>query len=408
MNTWLFQRFPSNVKPSFMLLPFLFACSDPPPPSCELPAVDPVEIPDGLCIARNFSGVASNPDSLASAIDDLKRVGAKSLRSDLLWHLVEPEKGVWDWERYDALVDALEAADIEFIALLAYGNAWASSQTHSSNMYPPDDPADFANFAAEVAKRYEGRVRRFEIWNEPNAGRFWMPEMSGDPVAWAELVLVTEAALREANPEAEVILGGTFFHNQLIPGTVQFLSEAVEAYPELLDRADAVAVHPYTLYPPRVAPESDEGKEIPLVEMLAQLRAITGDLPVSISEFGWPAWGNLSEEDQAVFFERAALLALSQEVIDLCWYTLWDFENPEENPEDAFGLLDNTGALKPVGEAYISLGERMARSAGAARVEGLPAGSYGVDLGDGGMALWGEGSQCEQVLGETPVWFEPK
>jgi polysaccharide biosynthesis protein PslG len=400
------RRFRQCVKARYMLLSFLMACASPEPPTCELPSSESVAIPSGLCIAKNFTSVAGDPDTLAAAVADLKRLGAKTLRSDVLWHKVEPEQGVWEWDRYDALVDALEAADIELIALLAYGNSWASSQTASSSMYPPDDPADFANFAAEVAKRYQGRIRRFEIWNEPNAGRFWMPGLSGDPLGWAPLVLETEAALRAVDPSVEVILGGTFFHNQLIPGTVEFLGEAVEAYPELLERADAVAVHPYTLYPPRVPPESAEGKEIPLIEMIAQLREITGDLPVNISEFGWPAWGDLTQQDQAVFFERAALLAMSQEVTDVCWYTVWDGEDPENNPEAGFGLIDNSGVIKPVGDAFIALGERMALAEGAALVEGLPEGSYGVDLGAGGLAVWGEGEQCGVALGEEPQWFD--
>ena len=388
-----------------MILALLLACKISEPPVCELYAPESVGIPAGLCIARNFSEVANEPDTLAAAISDLQRVGAKTLRSDVLWHLVEPEQGVWDWERYDALVEALYEADIELIALLAYGNPWASSQTSTDPLYPPDDPADFANFATEVAKRYHGKVRRFEVWNEPNAGRFWLPGMSGDPVAWAELVLETEAALHGFDPSLEVILGGTFFHDQLIPGSVEFLSEAVDAYPELLERADAVAMHPYTLYPPRVSPESDEGDEIPLVEMISQLRAITGDLPINISEFGWPAWSTITQADQSDFFERAALLAMTQEVTDVCWYTIWDEEDPEGNPEHAFGLLDNTGELKPVGNTFISLGERVTLSGGAGLIEGLPTGSYGVDLGAGGLALWGEGEQCEVSLGSQPVWF---
>ena len=136
-----------------MILALLLACKISEPPVCELYSPESVEIPAGLCIARNFSEVANDPDTLAAAISDLQRVGAKTLRSDVLWHLVEPEQGVWDWERYDALVEALYEADIELIALLAYGNPWASSQTSTDPLYPPDDPTDFANFANEGAKR---------------------------------------------------------------------------------------------------------------------------------------------------------------------------------------------------------------------------------------------------------------
>ena len=38
---------------------------------------------------------------------------------------------------------------------------------------PPDDVQDFADFVTAVAGRYRGRVRYYQIWNEPNIYPEW-------------------------------------------------------------------------------------------------------------------------------------------------------------------------------------------------------------------------------------------
>jgi hypothetical protein len=371
--------------------------------TCPLSHDPLVEVPTGMCVARNLTGWAADADRLESAITDLQRVGATSVRTDVLWHKIQPAEDTWNFEVYDAMLDALEAADIELIAMVAYGTTWASSQTTSESTYPPDDPADFANFAAAVADRYEGRITKYEIWNEPNAGRFWRPELSGDPEAWGELALQAARAIHSEDPGAEVILGGTFFPAQVIMGGEEFIRRAIAAHPDLLMEADTIAVHPYPTYPPQVAPESEENGNTPLVDVVSTMRDLTDGMPVMISEYGWPVWGDIDVEVQAQLLERAALLAASSGVTDICWYTLWDYENPD-NPEDNFGLLDVDGAFKPTADAFVRLGDAFQRSNGAAPIGDLPEGGYGVHLDGVGDVLWGEGEVCGETLGPTPVW----
>jgi len=37
--------------------------------------------------------------------------------------------------------------------------------------------------------------------------------------------------------------------------------------------------------------------------------------------------------------------------------------------------------------------------------DGLPTCAWGVSLGAGGTAIWGEGEVCDQPLDELPRWF---
>jgi hypothetical protein len=62
------------------------------------------------------------------------------------------------------------------------------------------------NYAVAVASRYKGRVRHFQIWNEPNLGAEW----GGQPVnpeAYTDLLCRTYRALRAIDPEILVISG---------------------------------------------------------------------------------------------------------------------------------------------------------------------------------------------------------
>ncbi len=368
----------------------------------QAPSLNELDLVSGLCIAKDLTWVADK----GAATDRMASLGAAVVRTDFRWSVVQPARDQWDWSLPDDALAAAEASGLETIAMLGYGTAWASSQTDDDSYYPPDDPADFAAFAGAAAERYAGRIHRYEIWNEPNAGfRFWKPDFAGDPVAYGELFLAAEEAIHAADPSAQVIVGGTFFHEQGIPGTITFTGELLEAHPEILTRADGLALHPYTLYPPRMPPEASTDGEIPIWEMYSQLRGLTGELPLLATEMGWPSWDPVDEDQQAAWLTRAMLLSQAEGVTDLCWYTLYDDDEPEYQ-EDAFGLSRGDGSWKPSGEAFAELAERAAMATGVAMVEELPDGAWGVSYGEGGTALWGEGELCGETLGETPIWVE--
>ncbi len=366
------------------------------------PTLVETDLSGGFCIAKDLTWVGDRQ----AATDRMAALGARAVRSDIRWRVVQPTENTWDWSVPDDAIAAAESSGLEYIAMVGYGVAWASSQTEDDSHYPPDDPADFATFAGAAAARYAGRIERYEIWNEPNAGyRFWKPDIAGDPVAYGALFLAAEEAIHAVDPEAQVLIGGTFFHEQIIPGTISFISEMLAAHPEIPSRADGVAVHPYTFYPPRVPPEEDGDGEVPIWEMYSQLRELTGDLPIVVTEMGWPSWSPLSEEDQAAWLTRGVLLSQAAGITDLCWYTLYDDEEPA-NQEGSFGLTRWDESWKPSGDAFAALAERAALAEGVAAVPDLAEGAWGVSYGAAGAAYWGEGEVCGEVLGDVPTWIE--
>ncbi len=282
----------------------------------------------------------------AWALRTLRSLGVHRVRREVFWRDVEPSVGSFSWADYDALVDECRAAGVDVLAVLAYGNRWASAAPGATDFYAPDDPATFARYASATVARYRDRIRDWEVWNEPNAGfRFWLPTLRGDPPAFGRLVSAARAAAVAADPSARVAFGGTVFLPQLITGGVPWARSAFEANPALAPALGAYALHAYTLYPPRVSPEFEGRDEVSLVhkieETAAMLHASGYDLarPLWITEVGWPVTAIVTEEKQARYLARTALLSALAGVDGVWIYELGDGNGRGDLvPEDYFGV----------------------------------------------------------------------
>ena len=280
----------------------------------------------------------------AFEIDRWSELGARFIRRDLNWTALEPVQGEFDFTLSDRTVEATDAVGGETLGLLVYGNPWASADSDDS-CTPPDDPADFGAYAAAVAERYQGRMGRYEVWNEPNAGiRFWKPEE--DPVAYGELLIEAADRIHGVDPDAMVSLGGLFHPPMFMttPGPV-FLDQVFDAHPDLADHIDAVAFHPYRY--PFSAPEESETQESltdAICGMFDQLDARdAGDLELWITELGWHTAPEafvtgVDQEDQAAYLVRATVLSLAQGVPVFQWYTFRDSGEDSTDQEQMFGL----------------------------------------------------------------------
>jgi hypothetical protein len=296
----------------------------------------------------------------------LRDTGVHVARFDFRWDEIEPARGAFDFTTYDAIVDGIRALDIEILGILAYGVPWATTMTDDDKFVPPDDPADFASFARAAATHFDGRVQRWEVWNEENGGyRFWHPTLNGDAAAYARLLDLSTTAIHDACPDCEVISGGLFYHEQLINGAIEFAHDMLTADPHVLDDVDAFGIHPYAVYPPTAPPEQDDGAERALGAIIHDMRrvldlhGVRSDLPIVATELGWPSYGAVDEEAQARFLTRVVLLSAALDLDPICWFNVTDGPNHGTfPPEDDFGLYrfgsqdpDNPVDPKPAREA---------------------------------------------------------
>ncbi len=84
----------------------------------------------------------------------------------------EPYRSAWD--KYDNIVALSETYSMTIVARLGAPPAWAHGGfADLGDFGPPAKFEDFADFAVALAQRYTGRIRHYQIWNEPNIYPEW-------------------------------------------------------------------------------------------------------------------------------------------------------------------------------------------------------------------------------------------
>ncbi|MDP6944422.1 MAG: hypothetical protein QF464_09760 [Myxococcota bacterium] len=291
--------------------------------------------------------------------------GVRWVRRDIAWARVEQEVGVFDFTEADAVIDAEVAAGVQVLVLLDYGHPAYAAESNGDVMVPPDDLADFGRYAETVAEHFRGRVSAYELWNEPNFSIFWKPAPS--PEGYAALAAVAAESVRLTDPDATILLGGTLGNWDPLSYDGRpwgFLEEVLVAQPDLLERVDVLAFHPYTWLQQEL-PETPSGSVDPLqvsfVDMITDLRRITAahgrpEIPLWSTEQGFHTATKLifsrgvSEELQGHLLVRTTLLALAQGVDKVFHFTYQDGLGDLYDKESHFGVVRHP-SLSPDGEA---------------------------------------------------------
>ena len=117
----------------------------------------------------------------------------------------EPHRPAWD--KYDNIVGLAEKHQLELIVRLSSPPDWSRAAGNEQGAFaPPDNFDDFADFAEAVAGRYEGRVRYYQVWNEPNIYPEW-GEYPVSPEQYTDLLCRTYRRLKSVDPEIVVLSG---------------------------------------------------------------------------------------------------------------------------------------------------------------------------------------------------------
>lgn len=114
------------------------------------------------------------------------------------------------WEKYDQIVADAEAHGMELIVRLSNPPGWTRAQGEGENnvdtFAPPDNVQDYADFVRAVVSRYQGRIRYYQLWNEPNIYPEW-GSYPIDPESYVELLKAGAEAARAADPNVVIIAG---------------------------------------------------------------------------------------------------------------------------------------------------------------------------------------------------------
>lgn len=288
------------------------------------------------------AGILSLPDAdLDRELALWRSLGLRWLRVDIDVSTVAPTPGDRDWSAPDRVLGAAREHDLEPIGLLTYAPGWMRRADGSP------DPVQFADLAAEAVRRYSTGVAVWEIWNEPNAEDFW--GSAPDPIAYADLLARTSAAVRATDPGATVLSGGMARGSDgrglLSPRT--FLSGVLDRVPP--GTVDGVAVHPYS-YPALPSDPGNPVQQLPALHRLVEGSA-NGSASLWITEFGAPTGTSsraVAPERQARILAEARALARSWEWAGpILWFSGRDRGSDPADAEQNFGVVTEDYRPKP-------------------------------------------------------------
>lgn len=280
------------------------------------------------------------PEIADRDMNQIKDMGFGWIKQQFAWRDIEgAAKGAFDWSRSDEVIYQANVKGLDVLARMDNAPDWAAPgcfDPSTSSMGPARNMQDWTDFLTAFATRYKGRVRAYQIWNEPNLAREWC-KRPPNPEEYAAMLKASYAAIKAADPNALVISGG------LTPTTADFdqAMSDMKFFARLYDAMgndsdgyfDLLGVHAAGF---KADPEADPGvvaqdpvltnndpspteakrvysfRHVEDVRQLMQARG-DGDKQIAILEFGWtsdqvnPAysWFRVSEEEKANRIVRA-------------------------------------------------------------------------------------------------------
>ena len=310
-----------------------------------------------LIFTKDFKyGVAVHPSHYDTDVEmqSLHELGVTMAREDLAWHMIEREKGVYNFEEsYGAAINRLIDNGIDPLIIIDYSNELYNNCPPGQPrcwVYVPTDPEDFelfkkafGNYCFAAVDNYKGRAKYFEIWNEPYG--FWEPRIVPDTYPsqakqYTELAKECYKRGKEANKNAVFLAGGLGLTDTIMTQYIKIMFENgfAEAY-------DIFGIHPYCNYD-QTLPLEDQGRNCRPIENIQNLKSLMnkygGKTEMWITEFGYPTEGcvfnrnnpsdgwfwcpeNLTEENQAIRMKNIfKTLKGIPEVTGFFWY---DYKN---------------------------------------------------------------------------------
>jgi len=268
------------------------------------------------------------PEVASRDLQVIRDAGFTWVKVGFGWRDIEgAAKGAFDWSRTDLIVQLANEIGLDLVVRIDHQPQWAGGGFPSNG--PPDDYQDLADFLAAVAERYRGRIRAYEVWNEPNLAREWGGRLP-DPGKYAELLRLSYAAIKDADPNAMVISAGlspTGTWNEesrpddwYLESMYIAMGNTSDGYFDVLGAHGAGYKSPPERDPAEVEANPDLGGHRSMAfRRVEDLRAIMvkygdEDKQIALLEFGWTSdprpespynWHAVSEETKAEYLVGA-------------------------------------------------------------------------------------------------------
>jgi hypothetical protein len=256
---------------------------------------DPIPSGIRLGIVRSISyGLFGKPDTF---VPQLRGLGAALVRVYFYWSQVEPEPGRYSFDAVDAFLDQLDGSEEVWVTVCS-SSRWATRQ--ATSFLPPSparDPDAYRRFVDRLVRHCAGRVTYWQCDNEPsNVGLTW----AGTAAEYVAQLRVLHQAVKEADPDAAVVLGGAPY---ALPAAASDAPERQFFETLLRDGRDFFDLYDLHLYGDASRIQTD------IETVRGMMRAFGYEKPLVVGEYNAP-WPNLYPEATAAM-EKAMAAAFA-------------------------------------------------------------------------------------------------
>jgi polysaccharide biosynthesis protein PslG len=165
---------------------------------------------------NTFLQTETEPLKVEQSLDMIAEAGFGWIRQEFTWEDLEIHGENWyvdlrnneirnAWAKYDLIVDLAAERDLEIIARLSNPPSWSrAAGDEMGTKAPPDSLETYGDFVEAVVSRYRGRVRYYQIWNEPNCCEEW-GRRPVNPEQYVEMLKVAYTRAKAADPDAVIL-----------------------------------------------------------------------------------------------------------------------------------------------------------------------------------------------------------
>jgi hypothetical protein len=272
--------------------------------------------------------------SLTSQMSDIKTLKVKWVRATFWFDTTYmASRGTTpNFARFDEIVASAEAADLDVLPILAYVPNWLSGSSDWKTVFVND-------YVIPLVKRYKGRIKNWEVWNEPDEFKYNV--LNGSAEDYFELLKLVSAAIRANDPSATVVSAAV---TNITGGGItkwEWLQKLINL--GLSKHADVLNLHFY----------ADQDIE---------LSSIGGP---TVQKAGMKVWvtetGKSGQNLQKSYFDsNMKYIDKSVAPERIYWYCYVQGEgvNEESVPSDSYGLITYSGGLRYESTLYTHLKTR--------------------------------------------------
>ena len=292
----------------------------------------------------------SSQKDLNKASELMKEAGVGIVRIDFLWSDIEPEPGKFVFAKYDTIVSTLAKDNIQLLGILDYSTDWASACGRWN--CPPVDNSRFINYAAEVIRRYKGKVKYWELWNEPDSSVYWSPQ--DGLTSYCRLLKQVYIQAKKIDPDCKILNGGLATG---LAAVNKLYDNGAGDYFDILNLhifespLNSVSIKAVTAYPKLaykvMARNGDGNKKIWITEIGCP------GVSKGLKTGNWWNGRNPNEEEQAAWVRLVySELLKDKNVEKIFWAFFRDTKEHWHNGVDYFGIIRWDFSKKPSFKAF--------------------------------------------------------